>query len=294
MDYITIDFETANAELTSACSMGIVAVTNDKIIFEKEYLINPKEDFSEFNILIHGITADRVKEEKNFGQLWPEIEHFFQNTLVFAHNAEFDISVLHSLIEKYKLNIPNIRTGCTLKIAQRIWKNELPNCRLSTLSGYLEVDHHHHNALSDAFICAKIIERAKRIKNVASEEELYESLGLVFGGYNENKFWPSTREYKKAKEKDVVKVMAIMDKIVAIGGKPKTMTRKAFIEKLLISGVFIARSINRSIDYFICLENCPKSKLAQVELYKSKGCNIIIWEEKEILEIINGKNNHKQ
>ncbi|HRT68723.1 MAG TPA: hypothetical protein P5173_00670 [Bacilli bacterium] len=70
------------------------------------------------------------------------------------------------------------------------------------------------------------------------------------------------------------------------------MTRKAFLEKLLISGTFLTWAINRSVDYFICLGNCPKTKLTQVELYKSKGCNIIILKEKEILELINDKNNH--
>lgn len=293
MDYIAIDFETANANLTSACSIGIVAITNDKIVFEKEYLINPEEEFSYFNILIHGITADQVKEEKTFDKLWPEIQHFFQDTLVFAHNAEFDISVLRALIEKYNLAIPSIKTGCTLKIAQQIWKNELTNCRLNTLSGYLELDHQHHNALSDAYVCTKIIERAKKAKNVASEEELYQSIGLMFGGYNKNKFWPTTKQYKKANAKDVVKVMAIAEKVIAFGGKPKTMTKKTLVEKLLISGAFLARGINRSVDYFICLENCPKTKLAQVELYKSKGCNIIILEEKEIMELINDESNHQ-
>ncbi len=293
MDYIAIDFETANANLTSACSIGIVAITNDKIVFEKEYLINPEEEFSYFNILIHGITADQVKEEKTFDKLWPEIQHFFQDTLVFAHNAEFDISVLRALIEKYNLAIPSIKTGCTLKIAQQIWKNELTNCRLNTLSGYLELDHQHHNALSDAYVCTKIIERAKKAKNVASEEELYQSIGLMFGGYNKNKFWPTTKQYKKANAKDVVKVMAIAEKVIAFGGKPKTMTKKTLVEKLLISGAFLARGINRSVDYFICLENCPKTKLAQIELYKSKGCNIIILEEKEIMELINDESNHQ-
>lgn len=293
MDYVAIDFETANAELSSACSIGIVAVTNDKIIYEKEYLINPQEEFSEFNITIHRITADMVVKEKTFAELWPEIKHFFFNTLVFAHNADFDVSVLRSLIEKYNLDVPNIKTGCTLKIAQRIWKNELPNCRLNTLSDYLELIHHHHNALSDAFVCTKIIERAKRVKNVASEGELYQALGLVFGGYNEHKYWPSTKEYKKARTEDIVKVMAVVDKVIAFGGKPKTTTKKAFVEKLLISGACIARSINRSVDYFICLENCPKTKLAQVQLYKNKGCKIITLEEKEILELLNDKTNDK-
>lgn len=295
MDYVAIDFETANSLLTSACSIGIAAVVNDKIIFEKEYLINPQQHFSDFNITIHKITEDMVIDAKTFGELWPEIKHFFQNALVFAHNASFDISILRALVEKYNLDVPNIKTGCTLKIAQRIWKNELPNCRLNTLASYLEASHNHHNALSDARVCVKIIERAKKIKNVATEEELYQSLGLVFGGYNLNKYWGSTGEYKKAREEDVKKKIAVADKIFAFGGKPKAMTKKALVEKMMISGAFLAKGINRSLDYFVALENCPKEKIVQVELYKSKGCNIIVLDEKEILELLNDENsNNKQ
>ena len=65
-EYITIDFETANSSLTSACSVGLVGAKNGKKVFEKYYLINPEEDFLSYNTLIHGITYEDVKNEKTF------------------------------------------------------------------------------------------------------------------------------------------------------------------------------------------------------------------------------------
>lgn len=286
MDYVAIDFETANASLTSACSIGIVAITNDRIVFEKEYLINPQESFSEFNITIHGITSKMVADEKTFLELWPEIRGFFQNTLVFAHNAEFDIAVLKALVEKYQLDTPSIKVGCTLKVAQRIWKGIVPNCKLGTLSKYLEVDHNHHDSLSDALVCTKIIERAKRVKNVSSEEELYEALGLIFGGYNKDKYWGSFTQYHKAKPGEIIDNPDIKNKVVAFGGKPKGLTRKEFSRKLLINGAYLAKGINRGLDYFIIFENCPKTKIEQLNLYKDRGCLIKELDEEQIMRIL--------
>ncbi len=36
MDFVTVDFETANSSRSSACSIGIVEVAQGKIVFEQE------------------------------------------------------------------------------------------------------------------------------------------------------------------------------------------------------------------------------------------------------------------
>ncbi|MBE1556211.1 DNA polymerase III epsilon subunit-like protein [Filibacter limicola] len=41
MDFVAIDFETANSLRSSVCSVGIVQVKNWKIIKEIQSLINP-------------------------------------------------------------------------------------------------------------------------------------------------------------------------------------------------------------------------------------------------------------
>ena len=37
VEYVAIDFETANANLTSACSIGIVGAANGETVFEKHF-----------------------------------------------------------------------------------------------------------------------------------------------------------------------------------------------------------------------------------------------------------------
>ena len=99
MNYVTIDFETANSSLDSACSVGIVSVEKGNIVFKKEYLINPECLFDTNNILIHGITPDVVSEAPKFYEIWDEIYEIINGRIVFTHAADFDIKVLKAMIE---------------------------------------------------------------------------------------------------------------------------------------------------------------------------------------------------
>lgn len=55
MNFIAIDFETANEKRDSACSIGLTVVKNNQIIEQKYYLIKPNElRFAPINISIHG------------------------------------------------------------------------------------------------------------------------------------------------------------------------------------------------------------------------------------------------
>ncbi|MEK1934113.1 MAG: DNA polymerase III subunit epsilon, partial [Pararhizobium sp.] len=55
MKTIAIDFETANEQRGSACSVGLAWIEDGRVVRVEERLIRPKEmRFSSFNIAIHG------------------------------------------------------------------------------------------------------------------------------------------------------------------------------------------------------------------------------------------------
>lgn len=77
MNFVAIDFETANEKRASACSLGLVVVKNSQIVDKRYYLIKPKElRFAPMNTRIHGLRATDVKNEKEFNELWPEIKDY--------------------------------------------------------------------------------------------------------------------------------------------------------------------------------------------------------------------------
>ena len=284
MDFVCIDFETANSSLASACSLGIVSVRKGNIEFQKEYLINPECDFSDFNILIHKITPSMVEDAKTFPELWAEIKEIINGRIVFAHAADFDIGVLNAMIERYGLDKPDITIGCTLRISKIAFKDILPNCKLNTISRYLNVEHEHHNGLSDALVCYHIIKYVKRMYQVYDVYDLFNDLSLLFGKYNENEN-VRVKSRLKQKNKKIIKDI-LKAKVVAFTGKPDGMTKKKFMEIVISYGGIIAKDYNHRIDIFVVFTNPQKKHLELInkltEIKEIKICN-----EKEFMEIIN-------
>ena len=283
MDYVAIDFETANHFLDSACSLGVVSVKKGKIVFQKEYLINPECLFEPSNILIHGITPSLVDDAPTFPEIWDEIYEIINGRIVFAHAADFDISVLKAMIEKYNLKKPNIEIGCTLKISKIAFKDILPNSKLKTISQDLEIEHNHHNGLSDALVCVRLIEYVKRMYQVYDVIDLFNDLSLLFGKFNENEYI-RVRSRLKLKTKDVIKDV-LKGKVVAFTGKPKGLTKNHFMNLVASYGGLITKDINHCVDYFVVFMNPVKSKLELLEKVKETK-DIKIFTEEEFLSFL--------
>lgn len=161
MNFIAIDFEIANPKYSSACSLGMTIVEENKIIETKEWLIKPTPfEFNMRNVYIHGITEDDVIDAPTFDQLWQdELKYYFEKYKnVIAHNAAFDVAVLRKTLDEYQIEWPEINYLCTYKIAQHTIPN-LFNYRLNTVSKHFGIELDHHNAASDCNACAEIFLR---------------------------------------------------------------------------------------------------------------------------------------
>lgn len=158
MDFIAIDFETANFKRNSACSLAVTVVENNQVVDELYSLINPPGPFKPQNIAIHHITPDQVKDAPTFDQLWQVIAQFFTpDHLVIAHNLTFDKSVLKQTLAYYQLPMPQFLTLDTLRTSRHFFP-ELANHKLNTVCDHLNVElAHHHNALDDSLACANLL-----------------------------------------------------------------------------------------------------------------------------------------
>jgi DNA polymerase III subunit epsilon len=153
--FIAIDFETANYETASACSMGIAVVENLSITGQYYTLIKPPMKYFTFTY-IHGITWHDVKDKMTFCELWPDIQKYFGDIdFVVAHNVSFDRAVLKGCCSHYNINIPDVTYRCTYQLSRRRLK--LRTNALDKVSAYFGIELNHHNALSDATACAKIM-----------------------------------------------------------------------------------------------------------------------------------------
>lgn len=164
--FVAIDFETADKGADSACSVGLVRVENGEIVKTAVQLIRPPrleggDLFSpppaEFEFTrIHGIKPEQVLDAPTFGQAWPGLSRLLTGAdFLAAHNAPFDAGVLSACCAAARLPAPKHRFVDTVRLARSTWSiypTKLPN-----VCERLGIELDHHEALSDALACAKIV-----------------------------------------------------------------------------------------------------------------------------------------
>lgn len=169
LDFITIDFETANYARNSICQIGIATVKNNQIKEVKTWLVNPETFFDDFNVRLHGISPKDVEDKPNFKEVWPKVyEHISDGTdcnMLFAHNAQFDMQALMADLSRYDMSIPYIPFGCTLAISRRTWPGE-PSYSLESLCRKFGIKPGTHDAGEDARACAEILLLACKEKDI--------------------------------------------------------------------------------------------------------------------------------
>ncbi|AZA57370.1 DNA polymerase III subunit epsilon [Chryseobacterium shandongense] len=179
MDFCAIDFETATHERNSACELGVCIVQDSKIVETKTWLIKPPSFpyFNPFNVDVHGILPDHVKDAPTFDEIWYEVEEMMYGTLMIAHNAGFDAGVLRGCLNHYGMFTPKLSYLCSIQLAKKSW-NYLPRYGLKHLAEYHQLSFNHHRAGDDAEVCAKISLLAFEKLFLSSNEEIADYLKL--------------------------------------------------------------------------------------------------------------------
>lgn len=155
-DFIALDFETASSKHFSACSLGLAFVKNGKIVDKRYYLIKPPCKFSTYNVQIHGLTEQDVEAAPTWDQIWPEINALTKNSLLIAHSASFDISVLIACCNYYNLPLPHFDYIDSIDLFRSAYPSH-HKASLDYCSHLLSIElEHHHNALDDAIACAQV------------------------------------------------------------------------------------------------------------------------------------------
>jgi len=159
-NFTVVDVETPNASQNSICSIAILHIEDNQIIFSKEYLVNPQARFDNSNMSIHHITPRMVENAPTFPTVWKDIKHLFTNGIVIAHNATFDLRVIAKTLASYDIAIPDFQYICTLKKARRHIPKELyGSYKLNVLCDAYNIDlNNHHDAMCDTKECKSLFE----------------------------------------------------------------------------------------------------------------------------------------
>lgn len=155
------DVETPNSRNDRICSIGLTFIEDGEVTGSEYYLVNPECGFDEFNIGIHGIYPEDVKGAPTFPELWESIRDHFYGSLLAAHNAGFDVSVLKKCFAAYGMEESPMYYVCTVTMA-RSSRYAFSNCKLPTICNAFDIELDHHNAASDSDACAYILCRFLR------------------------------------------------------------------------------------------------------------------------------------
>ena len=174
LDFVAIDFETANSNRGSPCSVGLVAVEAGALTDSRYELMRPPanyDDFDYFNIDIHGIEPAMVADKPRFGEIWGDIERWIDGRPLVAHNAGFDIGVMTRACTYSDLPWPTLAYFCTMVLGRCTY--DLPSYTLDWLAdaaGIAPFEHHH--AEQDAFAAANIMLAICAVHGVDNFEDL--------------------------------------------------------------------------------------------------------------------------
>ena len=174
LNFVAVDFETANASNASACSVGVAVVDDGELVERAGWLIRPPfghDLFSEWNVRIHGITPAHVDGARGWADQLDDLLALVGDRPVVAHNARFDVGVIRAACAATGARTPTLDYFCSLAIARRTYV--LDSYRLPVVAmaaGF--TDFPHHDAVADAEACARIVLHAARRHGADSVDEL--------------------------------------------------------------------------------------------------------------------------
>ncbi|MCC7487238.1 MAG: 3'-5' exonuclease [Burkholderiales bacterium] len=157
--FAAIDFETANPSFDSACAVGIVVASGGAIVAREQFLIRPPDAWFCFTH-IHGLAWEDVESAPGFDRVWPAVRRLLRGVaFLAAHNAPFDRGVLAACCARAAVNPPKLPFVCTVSLARATWR--IHPTKLPDVCSRLGIPLRHHEALSDAEACARIVLRAQ-------------------------------------------------------------------------------------------------------------------------------------
>ena len=162
MREIILDIETSGLDFKEGhriIEIGCVELNRKEMGAHFHRYINPLKTLTEENIKIHGITNEFLENKPLFEDVADDFLGFIQESVIIAHNANFDVGFLNHELDKIsRPQIAKDRVVDTVVIARNRFPGQQVN--LDALVKKLKVnslvDREFHGALKDAKILTDV------------------------------------------------------------------------------------------------------------------------------------------
>ncbi len=150
-EFVIFDIETTglSAINDSITEIGAIKIKNGQVIDSFSHLVNPERPIPEFITKLTGITDEMVEEKPTIENIIPLFKEFITDSVLIAHNANFDVGFIRENLKKVKMELANPVLD-TLELSRAVFP-DLKNHKLNTLAKHLDINlENHHRALDDA------------------------------------------------------------------------------------------------------------------------------------------------
>ena len=169
----SVDVETANADPSSICEIGIVHVNQGVFVSQWSTLINPCVPFNADNVAIHGIREETVQSSPTLPNSYAELSQRLTGGIIVSH-TDFDRMALAAAARKHGLQPIRATWLDSALVARRAWPHRYGTrgWSLAAVAARLGIQFQHHVAVEDARAAAEIVLRACDRKQLSIEDWL--------------------------------------------------------------------------------------------------------------------------
>lgn len=180
IDFVAIDFETANFSRASACAVGVVRVVGGGVVERSEWFIDPPGGRVFTNTFIHGITEKHVNCAPSWVDTLARLDTFCGDLPLVAYSG-FDRGVYNAANRFMGTSDPGFAFLNAHSLARRKLSAPdytLEDYRLPTVVRFLGIgDFEHHRALADAEACAAVVLKVAALDGHQSLDALWPAPG---------------------------------------------------------------------------------------------------------------------
>jgi DNA polymerase III subunit epsilon len=158
--FCVIDLETTGASPKTCAITEVAAARYQGGVCTGTFatLVNPGVPIPPEITYLTGITEDMVGPAPKIDVVLPALLEFVQDSVIVGHNVRFDLGFLNAACEQRSYPRFSNRVVDTLRLARRLLKEEVPNCKLGTLAACLHLPSiPDHRALNDVRATADLL-----------------------------------------------------------------------------------------------------------------------------------------
>ncbi|APM38791.1 PolC-type DNA polymerase III [Clostridium kluyveri] len=174
--FVIFDIETTGFSMTNdnIIEIGAIKIKEGKVIGNFSEFVNPERSIPLTITQLTGITDEMVQNCENIKAILPKFMEFIDNSVVVAHNANFDVGFIKKNCMELNLKFKNPVMD-TIPLCKFLFP-ELKKFKLNVIAKHLDISlENHHRAVDDAGATCEILLRCFKMlkeKNILNLGDL--------------------------------------------------------------------------------------------------------------------------